>query len=90
MRSSRLLATLLLLQTRGRMTAEALADEFEVSVRRSRNRFACEIVDCRAETPGAHYRIGAIERLAQRLSDSVCVIADGRLAIDVDARIRES
>jgi predicted DNA-binding transcriptional regulator YafY len=33
MRSSRLLATLLLLQTRGRMTAQALADEFEVSVR---------------------------------------------------------
>jgi predicted DNA-binding transcriptional regulator YafY len=33
MRASRLLATLLLLQTRGRMTAQALADEFEVSVR---------------------------------------------------------
>lgn len=33
MRASRLLAILLLLQTRGRMTAEALAAEFEVSVR---------------------------------------------------------
>lgn len=33
MRSSRLLSILLLLQTRGRMTAEALAAEFEVSVR---------------------------------------------------------
>jgi predicted DNA-binding transcriptional regulator YafY len=33
MRASRLLATLLLLQSRGRMTAQALADEFEVSVR---------------------------------------------------------
>ncbi|MGH7124567.1 MAG: helix-turn-helix transcriptional regulator, partial [Stellaceae bacterium] len=33
MRASRLLATLMLLQTRGRMTAEALAAEFEVSVR---------------------------------------------------------
>lgn len=33
MRASRLLSILLLLQTRGRMTAEALADEFEVSVR---------------------------------------------------------
>ena len=33
MRSSRLLSLLLLLQTRGRMTAQALADELEVSVR---------------------------------------------------------
>jgi predicted DNA-binding transcriptional regulator YafY len=33
MRSSRLLSILMLLQTRGRLTAEALADEFEVSVR---------------------------------------------------------
>lgn len=33
MRASRLLSILLLLQTRGRMSAEALADEFEVSVR---------------------------------------------------------
>lgn len=33
MRASRLLSILLLLQTRGRMTAEALAAEFEVSVR---------------------------------------------------------
>lgn len=33
MRASRLLSILLLLQTRGRMTAEALATEFEVSVR---------------------------------------------------------
>jgi predicted DNA-binding transcriptional regulator YafY len=33
MRASRLLQILLLLQTRGRMTAEALAEEFEVSVR---------------------------------------------------------
>jgi len=33
MRASRLLATLMLLQTRGRMTAETLAAEFEVSVR---------------------------------------------------------
>jgi predicted DNA-binding transcriptional regulator YafY len=33
MRSSRLLSILMLLQTRGRMTAEALAAEFEVSVR---------------------------------------------------------
>jgi predicted DNA-binding transcriptional regulator YafY len=33
MRASRLLSILMLLQTRGRMTAEALADEFEVSVR---------------------------------------------------------
>ncbi len=33
MRASRLVATLLLLQTRGRMTAEALAAELEVSVR---------------------------------------------------------
>src|SRR5690349_23129102 len=33
MRASRLLAILMLLQTRGRVTAEALAAEFEVSVR---------------------------------------------------------
>src|SRR5215218_5358364 len=33
MRSSRLLSLLLLLQTRGRMTAQALADELEVSLR---------------------------------------------------------
>ena len=33
MRASRLLSILMLLQTRGRMTAEALAAEFEVSVR---------------------------------------------------------
>src|ERR1700758_149981 len=33
MRASRLLSILMLLQTRGRMTARALADEFEVSVR---------------------------------------------------------
>src|SRR5215204_1765223 len=33
MRASRLLSILLLLQTRGRMTARALADELEVSVR---------------------------------------------------------
>ena len=33
MRASRLLSILMLLQTRGRMTAEALAEEFEVSVR---------------------------------------------------------
>jgi len=33
MRASRLLSILLLLQTRGRMSAQALADEFEVSVR---------------------------------------------------------
>ncbi len=33
MRSSRLLSILMLLQTRGRLTAEALAEEFEVSVR---------------------------------------------------------
>lgn len=33
MRASRLLAILILLQNRGRLTAEALADEFEVSVR---------------------------------------------------------
>jgi predicted DNA-binding transcriptional regulator YafY len=33
MRASRLLSILMLLQTRGRMTAQALADEFEVSVR---------------------------------------------------------
>ncbi|MFI7541493.1 helix-turn-helix transcriptional regulator [Actinoplanes sp. NPDC049599] len=33
MRASRLLSLLLLLQTRGRMTAQALADELEVSVR---------------------------------------------------------
>jgi predicted DNA-binding transcriptional regulator YafY len=33
MRSSRLLSILMLLQTRGRLTAETLADEFEVSVR---------------------------------------------------------
>jgi predicted DNA-binding transcriptional regulator YafY len=33
MRASRLLAILMLLQTRGRMTAEALAAEFEVSIR---------------------------------------------------------
>ncbi|HEY8618170.1 transcriptional regulator [Phenylobacterium sp.] len=33
MRAGRLLSILLLLQTRGRMTAQALADEFEVSVR---------------------------------------------------------
>src|SRR5947199_8901804 len=33
MRASRLLSILLLLQARGRMTAEALAKEFEVSVR---------------------------------------------------------
>ncbi|MET0274674.1 MAG: YafY family protein [Phenylobacterium sp.] len=33
MRASRLLSILLLLQNRGRMTAQALADEFEISVR---------------------------------------------------------
>src|SRR3954468_13625251 len=33
MRASRLLSLLLLLQTRGRMTAQRLADELEVSVR---------------------------------------------------------
>jgi predicted DNA-binding transcriptional regulator YafY len=33
MRASQLLSILLLLQARGRMTAEALASEFEVSVR---------------------------------------------------------
>lgn len=33
MRASRLLSILMLLQTRGRMTAQALADEFEISVR---------------------------------------------------------
>jgi predicted DNA-binding transcriptional regulator YafY len=33
MRASRLISVLLLLQTRGRMTAQQLADEFEVSVR---------------------------------------------------------
>jgi predicted DNA-binding transcriptional regulator YafY len=33
MRASRLLSILLLLQTRGRMSAQALADEFEVSIR---------------------------------------------------------
>jgi len=33
MRASRLLSILLLLQTRGRMTAQALADEFETSIR---------------------------------------------------------
>ena len=33
MRASRLLSLLLLLQTRGRMTAQQLADELEVSVR---------------------------------------------------------
>src|SRR5260370_9519210 len=33
MRASRLLSILLLLQTRGRMTAAALADEFETSIR---------------------------------------------------------
>ena len=33
MQASRLLSILLLLQTRGRMTAQALAEEFEVSVR---------------------------------------------------------
>jgi predicted DNA-binding transcriptional regulator YafY len=33
MRASRLLSILLLLQTRGRMTAQALADEFEISIR---------------------------------------------------------
>lgn len=33
MRAGRLLSILLLLQTRGRMTAQALADEFETSVR---------------------------------------------------------
>src|SRR5438105_4158617 len=33
MRASRLLSTLLLLQTRGRMTAREIADELEVSVR---------------------------------------------------------
>ncbi|MBA3049797.1 HTH domain-containing protein, partial [Brevundimonas sp.] len=33
MRASRLLSILLLLQTRGRLTAETLAAEFEVSVR---------------------------------------------------------
>jgi predicted DNA-binding transcriptional regulator YafY len=33
MRASRLLSILLLLQSRGRMTAQALADEFEISVR---------------------------------------------------------
>src|SRR2546425_14357 len=33
MRASRLLSVLLLLQNRGRMTAEELADELEVSVR---------------------------------------------------------
>src|ERR1700676_1973104 len=33
MRASRLLSILLLLQARGRMTAEALASEFEVSIR---------------------------------------------------------
>ncbi|MGH7058303.1 MAG: helix-turn-helix transcriptional regulator [Acetobacteraceae bacterium] len=33
MRASRLLSILLLLQTRGRMTAQALASQFEVSVR---------------------------------------------------------
>src|ERR1051325_9397830 len=33
MRASRLVSLLLLLQTRGRMTAQALADELEVSVR---------------------------------------------------------
>ena len=33
MRASRLLSLVLLLQNRGRMTAQALADELEVSVR---------------------------------------------------------
>src|SRR5258705_10347372 len=33
MRASRLLSTLLLLQTRGRLTAQQIADELEVSVR---------------------------------------------------------
>ena len=33
MRASRLLSIMMLLQTRGRMSAEALADELEVSVR---------------------------------------------------------
>ena len=33
MRASRLLSLLLLLQTRGRMTAQQLANELEVSVR---------------------------------------------------------
>src|SRR3954469_7581774 len=33
MRASRLLSTLLLLQTRGRMTAREIADELEVSIR---------------------------------------------------------
>jgi predicted DNA-binding transcriptional regulator YafY len=33
MKATRLLSLLLLLQTRGRMTAQALADELEVSVR---------------------------------------------------------
>src|ERR1700736_2203430 len=33
MRASRLLSILLLLQARGRMTAPALADEFEISIR---------------------------------------------------------
>src|SRR3954462_10016584 len=33
MRASRLISILLLLQTRGRMTAQSLADELEVSIR---------------------------------------------------------
>ena len=33
MRASRLLSILLMLQTRGRLTAESLAETFEVSVR---------------------------------------------------------
>jgi predicted DNA-binding transcriptional regulator YafY len=33
MRASRLLSILMLLQTRGRLTAQALAEEFEVSIR---------------------------------------------------------
>ena len=33
MRASRLLSILILLQMRGRLSAEALAEEFEVSVR---------------------------------------------------------
>ncbi|HEY6740468.1 MAG TPA: HTH domain-containing protein, partial [Actinopolymorphaceae bacterium] len=33
MRASRLLSVLMLLQTRGKLTAEQLADELEVSVR---------------------------------------------------------
>lgn len=53
------------------------------------NRFARHIIDRRTKPAGADQEVGAVERFVDRSSNAFLIIADDRLAEQVDAGGRQ-